>query len=46
MSANTLTGYLIFLMLIAVLWVGLGCMTDIQTPDRFPRTNFAFGKEN
>jgi hypothetical protein len=46
MTSNTLTGYLIFLMLLSVLWVGLGCMADIQTPERFPRMNFAYGKEN
>ncbi len=46
MTANNLTGYLIFFILMAILWIGLGCMTDIKTPDRFPRTNFAYGKEN
>jgi len=46
MSSNMIEGYIIFLASVFTLWIATGCMIDIKTPDRFIKTNFAFGKEN
>lgn len=46
MTSSILTGYLIFLMCLVVLWIGMTCMFNIQTPEKFAKGNFQYGKEN
>ncbi|KAM3147656.1 hypothetical protein pb186bvf_000463 [Paramecium bursaria] len=45
-TSNQLTGYLVFLILFFALWISLNCISEVQTPERFPRANFYIGKEN
>lgn len=46
MTSNMIEGYMIFFAALFTLWIGAGCMIDIKTPERFIKTNFAYGKEN
>jgi hypothetical protein len=46
MSSNQLTGYIVVLALIFTLWIAIGCLAGVETPERFIKTNFSYGKEN
>ena len=46
MSSNQLSGMIVFLALIFTLIVGLQCLVAVETPVRFVKSNFSYGKEN
>jgi len=44
-SADTLTGYLVFLLFLFILYIGTSCLFALETPDRFAKSQMYVGKE-
>jgi len=45
-SGETLTGYLVALLLLFILYVGVKNLLGLETPDRFAKNNMNVGRES